>query len=71
MFGQTLRDLGGAMAHVFPTLQIYVPPRPLLLGEVSGTSLPGFVASAAAHAGFYSGALLVCAALAFRRRDFQ
>jgi ABC-type transport system involved in multi-copper enzyme maturation permease subunit len=71
MFGQTLRDLGGAMAHVFPNLQIYVPPRPLLLGEVSGTSLPGFVASAAAHAVFYSGALLVCAALAFRRRDFQ
>jgi len=71
MFGQTLRDLGGAMAHVFPNLQIYVPPRPLLLGEVSGTSLPGFVASAAVHAVFYSGALLVCAALAFRRRDFQ
>ena len=71
MFGQTLRDIGGAMAHVFPNLQIYVPPRPFLLGEVSGTSLPGFVASAAAHAAFYAGALLVCAALAFRRRDFQ
>jgi len=71
MFGQALRDIGQAMAHVFPNLQIYVPPRPLLLGEVSGTSLPGFVASAAVHAVFYSGALLVCAALAFRRRDFQ
>ncbi len=71
LFGQTIRDMGRAMARVFPNLQVYVPPRPLLLGQVSGTSLPGFVASAAAHAVFYAGALLVCAALAFRKRDFQ
>jgi len=70
-FGQTVRSIGAGMAHVFPNLQVYVPPRPLLLGEVSGISLPGFVASAAAHAVFYAGALLVCAALAFQRRDFQ
>jgi ABC-type transport system involved in multi-copper enzyme maturation permease subunit len=71
VFGQTVRTLGRAMARVFPNLQIYVPPRPLLLGEVSGTSLPAFVASAATHAAFYAGALLVVAALSFQRRDFQ
>jgi Cu-processing system permease protein len=70
-FGETLRDVGKAMARVVPNLQVYVPPRPLLLGQVSGVSLPGFVAGAAAHAAFYAGALLVIAALAFRRRDFQ
>jgi hypothetical protein len=70
-FGQTISSLGRAMARVFPNLQVYVPPRPLLLGQVSGVSLPGFVASAAIHAVFYAGALLVVAALAFRRRDFQ
>jgi len=70
-FGETLRDIGRAMAHVFPNLQVYVPPRPLLLGQVSEVSLPAFVATAAAHAVFYAGALLVIAALAFRKRDFQ
>jgi hypothetical protein len=70
-FGQTVGGLGRAMARVFPNLQIYVPPRPLLLGQVSGVSLPGFLASAAMQAFFYAGALLIVAALAFRRRDFQ
>ena len=70
-FGQAVRDIGKAMARVFPNLQAYVPPRPLLLGQVAGVSLPGFVATAAMHALFYSSALLVVAALAFRRRDFQ
>jgi Cu-processing system permease protein len=71
LFGETVRDLGRAMARVVPNLQVYVPPRPLLLGEVSGISLPGFVATAAMHAAFYAGTLLVIAALAFRKRDFQ
>jgi Cu-processing system permease protein len=70
-FGETLRDIGRAMARIFPNLQVYVPPRPLLLGQVSGVSLPTFVATAAAQAVFYAGALLVIAALAFRKRDFQ
>jgi Cu-processing system permease protein len=71
VFGPTVRQVGEAMARVFPNLQIYVPPRPLLLGEVSGVSLPGFVGTAAMHAVFYAGALLVVSALAFRRRDFR
>jgi Cu-processing system permease protein len=71
VFGETMRDIGKAMASVFPNLQAYVPPRPLLLGQVPGVSLPGFVATAAIHALFYASALLVIAALAFRQRDFQ
>ncbi len=71
LFGETVRNVAQAMAHVFPNLQIYVPPRPLLLGLVSDVSLPKFVATAASYAFFYVGALLVVAALAFQKRDFQ
>lgn len=70
-FGETVRNLGRAMAHVFPNLQIYVPPRPLLLGHVSDVSLPQFIGTAASYALFYAGTLLIIAALAFRKRDFQ
>ena len=61
-FGETVRDIGRGMAHVFPNLQIYVPPRPLLLGQVSDVSLPRFIGSAASYALFYAGTLLVVAA---------
>ncbi len=70
-FGETVRSAARAMAHVFPNLQIYVPPRPLLLGQVSDVSLPRFIGTAASYALFYAGTLLVLAALAFRKRDFQ
>jgi ABC-type transport system involved in multi-copper enzyme maturation permease subunit len=70
-FGETVRNLGRGMSHVFPNLQIYVPPRPLLLGQVSDVSLPTFIVTAASYALFYAGTLLVVAALAFRKRDFQ
>jgi Cu-processing system permease protein len=71
LFGQTVRTVGQAMAHVFPNLQVYVPPRPLLLGEVPDVSLPAFVVQGAVHAALYATLLLVVAALAFQRRDFQ
>ena len=60
-FGETVRNAGRAMAHVFPNLQIYVPPRPLLLGQVSDVSLPHFIGTAASYALFYAGTLLVLA----------
>ena len=71
LFGETVRDVARGMAHVFPNLQIFVPPRPLLLGEVSDVSLPRFIVTAASYAVFYVGTLLVVAELAFRKRDFQ
>ncbi len=69
--GRTLRSLGSVLARVFPNLHVYVPPRPLLLGEVSDVSLPGFAGAAAAHALFYAAALLTLSAVIFRKRDFQ
>jgi Cu-processing system permease protein len=70
-FGESIRMVGKAMARIFPNLQAYVPPRPLLLGQVPDVSLPTFVGIAAMHAMFYATALIVIATVAFRRRDFQ
>ena len=70
-YGAALHDTGYAISRVLPNLQAYVPGRALLLGQTPGVSLPAFVVTAAAHAVFYSGALLTVSALAFRKRDFQ
>jgi hypothetical protein len=71
VFGQVIHDVAVAWTRVFPNLQLYVPPRALLVGDVSSVSLSAFVASAVVHAVLYAGALLVAAAVIFRRRDFQ
>ena len=60
-----------ALASVLPNLNVYVPARALLLGEVTGVSLSQFVWTAAAHALFYAGAVITLSALIFARRDFQ
>jgi ABC-type transport system involved in multi-copper enzyme maturation permease subunit len=62
---------GRGFAHLVPNLHLYVPARPLLLGQVAGQPVWAYVASAAAHAAFYATAVLVVAALAFRKRDFS
>jgi hypothetical protein len=71
LFGQTIVAMGRAMARVLPNLHTYVPPRPLLLGEVATAPVWPYVAAATAHAAFYVTALLVGSALAFNRRDFS
>lgn len=71
VFGEQVRDIGRAMARVFPNLHVYVPARPLLLGHVPDVSLVRYVGVAAAHAAFYATVLLVVSALVFRKRDFQ
>jgi Cu-processing system permease protein len=71
VFPEPLPMLGAGLARVFPNLQAYVPPRPLLLGDVSNVSLSGYVAAAASHAVFYAGALITLGAIVFRKRDFQ
>ncbi len=70
-FGAEIHAAGRGLAYVFPNLQIYVPPRPLLLGEVSATPTWPFVATAAMTAAFYAAALLTVSAIVFRKRDFQ
>jgi Cu-processing system permease protein len=59
------------VARVAPNLQVYVPARPLLLGEVPGHPVWPYVGGAAMQATFYSTVLLVIGVLAFRRRDFS
>ena len=70
-YGELAHDLGAGLARVFPNLHVYVPPRSLLIGQVTDVSLPGYMASSAAQAFFYAGALLTVSALVFRKRDFQ
>ncbi len=70
VFGATLHRACVAWTRVLPNLQIYVPPRALLVGDVANVSLSNFVFSAVAHAVLYCAALLVAAALIFNRRDF-
>ncbi|MDP8999149.1 MAG: ABC transporter permease [Myxococcota bacterium] len=70
VFGATLAAMGRGLARVFPNLHAYVPPRPLLLGEIASVPVWPYVAVAALHAIFYVTVLLVGSALAFGRRDF-
>jgi hypothetical protein len=71
VFGQGLHDIGSVLARVFPNLQAYVPPRPLLLGEIAETPAWRFVGGAATNALLYAALLLTVSALVFRKRDFQ
>jgi Cu-processing system permease protein len=71
MLGSELHAIGAGLARVVPNLQIYVPPRPLLLGQVPGSPVWPFVGSAVIHAIFYAAFLLTLSALIFRKRDFQ
>lgn len=71
MFTETGRSVGMVLARIFPNLYLYVPARPILLGQVPGLSLPLYVAQAWGNALLYSVVLLVASGLVFRRRDFQ
>ncbi len=68
--GETVRMIAATLAHVMPNLQVYVPQRPVLLGEVPELPIWPFVAKAAAQAVAYSAVMLAASALLFRRRDF-
>ena len=70
-FGPIIHGGGKVLARVAPNLHLYVPARPLLLGEVPDVPVWPYVGSAAAHALFYATALLTLSALIFRKRDFQ
>ncbi len=70
VFGALATGLRAA-SHFVPNLQLYVPARTLLLGHAAGHPVWPYVGAAAAHAVFYSTALVVVGALAFRRRDFS
>jgi Cu-processing system permease protein len=71
IFGETVRSAGMVLAKIFPNLNVYVPARPLLLGQVPNVSLASYVTSAWVNAILYAAVLLTLSAIVFRRRDFQ
>ena len=68
-FGHSLVVVGRVLARIVPNLQIYVPPRVVLMGHAGG-STGGYLGEAAAYGGVYAAVLLVVAAFIFHRRDF-
>ncbi len=71
LFGAGVRNAGIVLAKIVPNLNLYVPARPLLLGQVASVSLAGYVGQAWLNATFYAVVLLSLSAIVFRRRDFQ
>jgi Cu-processing system permease protein len=71
VFGAEVHAAGRVLSRVFPNLQVYVPPRALLLGELADVPTWRFVGGAAMNAVFYAVVLLTFSALVFRKRDFQ
>ncbi len=71
VFGETLRSVGIFLSKVFPNLHVYVPARPVLLGQVPNIALPSYVLGAWGNAILYAVVLLAVSAIVFRRRDFQ
>ena len=69
-FGQGMHDFFAAVSKVVPNLQIYVPPRPLLLGEVASVKLSAYVGMASLTTVGWAIGLLAIAVLVFNERDF-
>jgi Cu-processing system permease protein len=70
VFGNAIKTLGTVLSHVAPNLMVYVPPRPLLTGEVASVGLGAYLGLAALQALAWSAGLLTVASFIFRRRDF-
>jgi len=71
VFGSTVRTIGAVLARIVPNLNLYVPARPLLLGQIAAVPVWGYVARAWMNATFYAVVLLALSAIIFRKRDFQ
>ena len=69
-FGQIIHDAGVALSKVVPNLQIYVPPRPLLLGELASVKLSSYIGMASLTSIGWALGLLTIAVLVFNERDF-
>jgi hypothetical protein len=70
VFGSLVKQMGTAASKVVPNLMLYVPPRPLLTGNVADVALPKYLLDCALHTVAWSVALLALAIMIFRRRDF-
>lgn len=71
VFGEAIRSIGIVLSKIFPNLYVYVPARPVLLGQVPNIALPSYVLGAWGNALLYAIVLLTLSAIVFRRRDFQ
>lgn len=71
VFGDAVRTTGMVLSKIFPNLYTFVPPRPLLLGQLPNVSLGAYVLGAWTNALLYAVVLLAISTIVFRRRDFQ
>jgi Cu-processing system permease protein len=71
LFGSTIRTAGIVLAKIVPNLNVYVPARPLLLGQLAAVPVWSYVGRAWMNAFFYAAVLLTLSAVIFRKRDFQ
>ncbi|WP_437952269.1 ABC transporter permease [Sorangium sp. So ce296] len=69
-FGPQISAAGRALSRVVPNLQIYVPPRPLLAGEVADANLLVYLGWASITCAGWALGLLAVAAFVFKKRDF-
>ena len=69
-FGTQGRALGALLSKVVPNLQVFVPPRTLLLGETVGAPVGTYLLLAAATSVAWSVVLVTIASTVFRKRDF-
>jgi ABC-type transport system involved in multi-copper enzyme maturation permease subunit len=70
VFGAAIQQTGVVLSKVFPNLMLYVPPRPLLVGDVVDVTLPRYLLDCSLHAVAWSVGLMALATLIFKRRDF-
>lgn len=70
VFGKPLVAVASGIARVVPNLMVYIPPRPLLTGEVAEVDLLRYFVQAGLQAVGWCTVLLTLAAVVFRRRDF-
>jgi hypothetical protein len=69
-FGQFLHDVGVGLSKIVPNLQVFVPARPLLVGDVVDVRLPEYLGMAAVTSVSWAVGMLVVSVLVFNERDF-
>jgi ABC-type transport system involved in multi-copper enzyme maturation permease subunit len=71
MFGEIGKRAGQVFAAKLPTLDVYVPPRPLLTGEALNVSLGRHLVLSGAQAVAWSVGLMVVSSFIFDKRDLS
>ncbi|MDB4940871.1 MAG: hypothetical protein JWP97_405 [Labilithrix sp.] len=71
VFGSGVRTAGKVLARIVPNLDVYVPSRPLMLGQIAAVPVWPYIARAWVNGLCYAAVLLALSAIVFRRRDFQ